>query len=390
MTYTIALQVPELPITEEWTWTTDVQVSYDGNEDRIPLNRYPRRKFSGEYVFTDMTSVRRHMAFMFKGYRNQLQLPLYQHHVKLKAGVSAGATSVSVNSLRSDFRVGQSAFIIEGGEYEVVEVDAIAADSVTFTTPLANDYSKRATVCPLTIAFSEGAGSAARFNPDTTAKASFAFEEYSRWPGIVQSFNTETLVTYDGFAVLEANAVGSQFETASSAGMTVNDYIGQVDLSNSWVQSKLDFALRWQVNKLNDLSFWNWWFVFLDHIQGSYKEFLIPSHRDDLTPSSLPNGGEAQIEVLTNEYSDHYWPLDTFKRIVVESSAGRHYATVTGVTVFTGVDRLIFTPALPAGPGWDIDTRVEYLTKVRVADDKVRFVHHALHTEVSLVLRTVP
>lgn len=390
MPYTLALQLPEAPVSEEWVWTTDVNVSYSGEEDRIPLNRYPRRRFSGEYVFDDAQSIRRHLALMFTSYRALLQLPLYQYRVKPKAPMLLGDVSIPVNTLRSDFRVGQSAFIIEGAKYEVLEVDTLTEDSVTFTTGLLNDYSTRAIVCPLTEVYALGTGSLSRFNTDEGARATYSFEEYKRWPGIVSEFNTETLTMFDGMPVLEMNAKGTQFDATIGTGLTINDAIGLVDLSTSWAQSKTDFALQWQASRMSDLSFWNWWLVFADHVQGSCNEFLLPSHREDLVITSTANGGEDVISVATNIYSQHYWPLDTFARIVIRSSVGSHYATVTNVTAFTGVDTFNFDPPLPAGAGWDIDQRIEFLTKVRIADDRIKFVHYGLHTDVSLLLRTVP
>ena len=113
MAYHLALQVPDSPIKEEWTWLGDAMRSYDGSEDLIPLRRYPQRVFSGNYSFDRAQDVRRHMAFMFTSFGDVFKVPLYQYQVKLKAAVASGADTVVVNATRSDFRVGGLAFLVE-------------------------------------------------------------------------------------------------------------------------------------------------------------------------------------------------------------------------------------------------------------------------------------
>src|SRR5690606_36648708 len=106
MAYSIALQVPESPLKEEWAWFTDLQTSYDGSEDRIPLNRYPKRTFSGTYVFDTVEYVRRHTALMLRRFGGTFRFPLYQYQAKLKAPAAVLDTSVSINATRSDLRAG--------------------------------------------------------------------------------------------------------------------------------------------------------------------------------------------------------------------------------------------------------------------------------------------
>lgn len=389
MSYTIALQVPQTPIREEWAWTTDLMTSYDGEEDRIPLTRYPKRTFSGQYSFDSVADVRRHMAFMFTRFGTIFQLPLYQHQVKLKAAAAATDTSVSVNATRSDFRAGRDAFIIEGERFETLTVDTVSATEVTFTTPLVNSYSKRAIICPLTVAYTASGSGFGRLNPDSGASASYRYMEREPWTPFLSPLNEVELTMFEGSVVLDNNAVGNRFDSALNTGIIISNYIGLSDLFTPWNQSQWTFPLSWQSNRVLDLESWLWWYAFADHVQGSMTPFLVPTHREDLTIVTPANGSGTTVTVEGTEYSEHYWGLDTFKRIVIDSSVGRHYARITGITEVAGNDRLTFTPALPAGAGWNVDQRIEYLLKVRIADDKIICDHHGLHTEVSMSLRTV-
>lgn len=389
MAYTLALQTPESPVKEEWLWTTDLMSSYAGQEDRIPLNRYPKRTFSGSYIFDRAQDVRRHMAFMFSRFGTLFQVPLYQYQVKLKAPVDAGDTSVPVNATRSDFRAGRGAFIVEGDKFESVTVDSVAVDAVTLTAPLVNAYSSRAIICPLTVAYTTTGSGFARTSGDDGGSASYRYMEREPWAPFLSPLNEAEVTMFDGKAVLELNAVGNQFDAAVDTGIIIADYIGLPDLFSPWDQSQWAFPLRWQANRVLDLDAWLWWYAFADHVQGSSVPFLLPTHRADLEVVNPVAGGGNAVTVAGDEYSQHYWGLDTFKRIVIDSDAGRHYALVTGISSVSGDDRLTFSPALPAGAGWNVNQRIEYLLKVRIADDKITCDHYGLHTEVSMSLRTV-
>lgn len=389
MPYTIALQSPESPVKEEWEWTTDRLTAYAGDEDNIPLNRYPKRTFGGVFEFDAEADIRRHMALMFQRHRSALKLPLYQYQAKLKAPATAGDVGVSVNATRSDLREGLLAILVEGSKYEELTVDTIAADAVTFTTPLVHSYSSRALLCPLTIVYSATGAGFTRRNPDDSASASFRYMESEPWAPLISPLNAEALTMFDGKAVLEARPIGTQFDAGLDTGIRIVDYIGLADVFSPWTQSQWGFTLTWQVNRVIDNASWLWWQVFADHIQGASIPFLLPSHRADLAIVTPVAGGGNQVTLLGTEYSQHYQSSDTFKRVVVNSDAGRHYALVTAVAQVGGNDRLTLSPALPAGAGWATNQSLEFLLKVRNADDKIVLNHYDFHTEVSMNLRTV-
>lgn len=394
MQYTLALQTPESPVKEEWVWTTDLMTAYAGDEDRIPLNRYPKRVFSGNYSFDRIEDVRRHMALMFQRHRGKLELPLFQHAVKLKSAAALGTDTIAVNAKRSDLRQARKALLIEGDTFETLTVEDMTDSSVTFTTPLVNDYSARALLCPVTRVYSASGAQFSRLNPDHRASASFSYMEDAPWSPFVSPLNDAALTMFDGKAVLDLNAVGTQFDESLLSGINITEYIGLPDVFSPWLQSQWTFGLTWQSNRVLDLAAWLWWYKFADHVQGSSIPFLLPTFREDMEfmpPGSFPGLEDVPDTIIVKgtEYSDHYWPLDTFKRIVLDSAGGRHYAIVTAVDQVDGNDRLTISPPHPSGAPWFDIHRVGFLLKVRIADDKITCDHYGLHTDVSMALQTV-
>lgn len=234
MTYGIAIQTPETPISEEWAWLTDLSTSYNGTEDRIPLLRYPRRTFSGNYRFDTKDSLRRHLAMMTKRFRTEFQFPLFQYQVKLKAKVAVGAMGVVVNTRRGDFRVGATALIIEGDTFEQVVVSAITNTSLEFQAPLNNAYSPRAVVCPVVTVFTNTNASVTRANPDHSATSSFTFVERMPTLPFVSPLNSASVAMFDGLPVLAYRAMGTGFEANVATGLTAVEYTGLIDIVSPW------------------------------------------------------------------------------------------------------------------------------------------------------------
>lgn len=388
MTYGLAIQTPEFPITEEWSWITDIGTSYNGAEDRIPLLRYPRRTFSGNYRFDDKPSLRRHIAMMTKQFRTEFGLPLFQYSTKLKEPVTAGDDTVIVNAKRSDLRVGGQAVVIEGTKYELVEIDTINETSVVFADVLAQNFSKRAVLCPVTTVFSQTGASITRANPDHSATSSFAFIERVPTLPFVSPLNEAVVATFDGLPLLDKFNVGQSFESGVDTGLQAVEYTGLVDIVSPWTYEQWVQQLAFVAKHIGNVDEWEWFVAFAEAIQGSNNPFLFPTNRSDMAIVTPAGAAATTITVQGTEYSDHYQGHGAFSRIFIDGPAGRHYARVTGVAQVGGNDRLTFTPAVPAG-SWTTGQRVGFLLKLRNDNDKITCDHYGLRTEIKMTVRTV-
>lgn len=389
MPYTIALHAPESPLNEDWAWQTDLVTSYNGSEARTPLASLPRREFSGLLEFTRAADARRHAAFMFQSQRIEFGFPLFQYQVPLKQRAAIGADNLVVNTQRSDLRVGQQAIIIEGANFQVFTVSAIAADSVTMVEVTTEAYTERAIVCPIVGAFTNPGGGMTRRNADDSARSQFRYIEARPRLPFLSPQNTTTLATFDGFPVLDRKAVGTEFEEAADNGMRATEYLSGFDFFSPYEQGHQILSRRYVANRTFDPASFLWWQKFADTVKGSAVAFLLPSDRADLEIVTPANGGGSTVTVRGTEYSEHYFAADTFKRFSIDTAAGRQYVKATGVAVIGGNDRITFSPALPAGAAWSQEQRISFARKVRIADDRINCVHYSGHAELTIAMRTV-
>lgn len=389
MTYGILIQEPDSPINERWSWETDIQESYNGTEDRIPLLRYPKRSFSGSFTFDSKTDLQRHLAMMTRRFRGEFILPLFQYQSKLKSPVDVGDTSLPVTTRRLNLVAGEQALLVEGDKTEAVTVTSISANALGLSAPIVSSFSARAIVCPFATVYPSGNTSVSRRTVDGIANSSFEFTERVPRSAIVSANNTAELVEFDGLPLLPYKAKGIEFESSLTTGLRPIDYLAQNDLVSPWIYSQWNYSATFLWTEFDPEDVIDWWEVFADTIQGSCYPFLFPTNREDFEIVTPAASTGTTITVQGTGYSEHYFAHDAFKRIAISTEAGVHYAKITGVAVVGGNDRLTFTPALPNGAAWEADQKISFLLKVRMADDKLILNHYGLYTEVNLPLRTV-
>lgn len=389
MVYTTAIHVPETPIVEELSWETDISTSYDGSEDRIPLLRYPKRRFTGKYAFTELADLRRHLATMMKAFKGEFSFPVFVYQAKLKSNSPAGTRVAFCNGRRGNFRVGQKAILIEGAKFEEVTIEAVELDRLQFVAPLVQGFSARANVAPLTKVYSAGASGVVRKNPDNSADATFTYEERLPTIPFVPPLNTVAIATFDGLPVLPHTAIGGSFDNSLVTGLSLVEYLNFDDIVSPWTFAQWSYNLTFKAELFGTRYELEWWIAFLDLIQGQAFPFLFPTNRADFEILPQTNAGGSVFSAKGNDYSQHYYEHDAFRRIFIDTDAGRHLAKVTSVLSDNGNERLVFDPPLPNGAGWARTKRVGFLLKVRNGSDKVTLTHFGLSTEVNLSLRTV-
>lgn len=499
MSYGVVTQQPDFPIVEEWTWETDISVSYNGTEDRIPLLRYPKRSFRGTFSFSEKADLQRHLAMMTKRYKAEFGFPLFQYQTKLKAPVTTGDVSLPVNSGRSNFTVGTPAIVIEGNRYELVTVNAVAGGALGLAAPLAGSFSRKAVVCPLASVYAADNANVTRRNSNGDATSSFTFSERVPRRAVISEGNEAVLFMFDGLPLLPFWPSGNSFEQTVSTGIQAVEYLAEADVVSPWNLSQWNYTPTFMWSDLlrsfeldlatvfpsvfqgepgypapgtfydselkigpinanvqiraglpdgsgwarpddtfyfNDVQFgdlaeefpggtvledlpacntltiklkniehnhagvdgnvsvivipnMDWWEKFAEAVQGSAEPFLFATNREDMQVVTPAVPGGVAVTVKGDEYTQHYWGHDAFRRIFIDTDAGRHYAKITAISAIGGNDRLTFSPALPNGAGWAQNQKIGFLLKVRNGDDKITFSHYGLHTEVSLSLRTV-
>lgn len=154
---------PDGPILERLEWLTNVIEHFDGSEQRIRLRGTPRRIF--EFAVTVSGRDRRIAENLLDaGGAQPYIIPVWTDSQQLTNDLGSGATSITVDTSGRDFRDGGLMCLATGPRvYEIVEIDAVAADTITLASPTGKAWPAGALVIPLRSAFLPDRVALARF-----------------------------------------------------------------------------------------------------------------------------------------------------------------------------------------------------------------------------------
>ncbi|NMZ02587.1 hypothetical protein HBO04_20915 [Pseudomonas proteolytica] len=138
---------PEMSI----QYLTEVIESFDGTEQRIALRDTPRSSLSYMYSMTDEQQYR--FDNKMSTSTGSMIVPLWPMQCQLSRVVSAGDTSVALETINAHVMASDTLLISEGDESEIVSVESVDDRVVTLTSMAKKTFSTNAVVIPARIAY---------------------------------------------------------------------------------------------------------------------------------------------------------------------------------------------------------------------------------------------
>ncbi len=374
---------PEVPITEEWAWQSDVMVSTDGTEQRVALSEFPKRTLQYTIGLDTEAEVNAALASLMLAGAG-LDVPFYAAATRLTGAAAIGAEALSFVAGRTDLRDGCDALLFDrAGRVERVTIDAVVEAGASLTAPLALAWGAAASIAPIWPCFSTGSLSVARNNPDYVATIKIALTELDFMEPFANEFAEHEFTMFNGYPVLEQNATGTEFEQSYDTGAQTIDFGQRVEIRNPWAHAQIVMPRIFLCQRVLQPATWAMWRAFADYAKGSTNPFYIPTFRNDFETVSI---GEDAIEFKGSEYADSYASFEPFRQLAFFlEDGGLHFASVSDCAVVGGNSAVEFEPALPNDA---VVTKTSLLLKVRIADGKISCQHEALETMLAINLRT--
>jgi hypothetical protein len=379
-------QVPEQPIKEDWQWLSNAMVSDNGKEQRVCNSSLPKPSYSLSLQFDAAADLRAHVAGMFTGAKGKFQVPLYQYGTRLKAVAAIGATVLSINTRRTELRIGSDCLIFDRSGYEQHTVQDFDAVSVTLVGGLVRAFDKTASICPVRTVYAANNAAIKYGRMDYDASATLNVFDAGFVDPFVNPYNDVAIATLNGVPILERTPTGGEFADTFDTGIKTTDEGGIPQIRSPWSHSQIVMQRSFVCDRFFSPLEWDYWRKFADTVKGSWKPFYMPTYRGDFGLTVPPVAGGSTLTFTGAMYHDDFFPYAPFKQVAIFHSGGVHYAAVTACALAGGNSGVTFAPALPAGVTVD---RVSMLLKLRIADDKVSCEHYSLYSLVNLALRTV-
>lgn len=383
---------PETGIIETLEWKTDILVATDGTEQRIAWRKNPRQQISMTVRIPEGRDRRRMMSLLKGWHPRVFGVPIWWEAQALQAAASAGATTISLDTSNADYRAGGLVIVWSDPDtFDAIEIDAVNPTSLELTSPLADDYLAGETlVMPLRVA---QLGQTIPIQRYLTALQDVKLDWIVRDNDVGDSFaDTTAFSSHNSKVLLDGYNVAD--------GPIPDDLFRKIYIDDSEVGPFNQFS-DWRASvPITQKQFYGgtreaiWNARRLVHaLRGSQVSFYLPTFYQDLIPTEGLTAGSADLRVENVGYTDYVQGDEPFVSIWIELEDGTILTReVTDATVESDDVEI-----LTVGTNWasDIDladiSRISLLRLVRIADDRVEFVHEYPGTaQIRMSVRGAP
>lgn len=365
MSYLVWPWRPLVGMTESLEWLTDIIEAHDGTEQRIRVRQEPRQSFDASIMLDDPAELSKLRVGLAAWQHREWGWPCWHEAVKLAAALPAASSSIPVDTTAADFRAGCLAIVhTSPTAYEVVEVDTVAADSLTLAEPTTLEHPAGASVMPLRMA---RMSSQAR-RDDHPVGAS----RYNVTMQIVDNIElaTEASATqYLGYDVLSDQLLmpGETMPRQIERPLDILD-----PGPGAWATfARTDYPListdhKWMLrDRTQAWEFRRW----LHRRTGRLNPVWIPSRTHDLALAVQPTAAATTLEIRDVNYRNVGLNVPGMTHIAAFSASGAFVCRqITGATAGSaGRENLTINAAL----GFTDVTRISYLCLHRFAADRI-------------------
>jgi len=362
---------PQAPIKETIATLTDVIAGNDGSEQRISTRPVPRQGFKFPVMMESEKQQARLDALLFSWQKRSFGLPVWPELVVHTGAINATDMAITVDTTNSDFRDDSLAVIWQSEDScEVVQVETVAAGSLTLANPVQNTYTGSKLILPVRTAQMD-ASSKRTGHSTGLAFADFSFAVKDNI--LLTGFTPAT--TYKGLPVLtEATAVDPTQSKSSDGDASLQDYeTGDYDyFSDSDFNIGIQSHLFYKDTKADCWDFRK----FIHSLLGQQGTFYVPTHKEDMVLAVGFGASDTSFNISYIGLAENMGLNDLRTDIAFIFPDGTQlYREVTGIVKAGAVEIISIDSDLDIAvePG---DCVISWLDKLRLAGDEIEFVWH--------------
>ena len=353
------------PVEERISFNTEILQSHNRTEQRLALrDGYPRAYYTFDLYLT-AAEWRTLDVLMNKWVKRKWPVPIWTDVQEYNGTLSAGASSISVDTSYANFRDNKYAVVYQPGTWEIVLIDTVSASSFTLSSNLANTFSTKSWVMPCEFGYIVDYAEVEITRGYSRIKMTFSVEDLYT----ISGFTAE--VTYDSMTVLHDPSLFMAAEGAEerhSPDITFLDYgTGPYTVISNATYNEVVMPHRWRCETAADC----WWVrQFLHSVKGRQKSFLRPTFNADMHLTVQAGASDSTIYVTDNDMTTH---MATRNRNYVAFNVNNNLVVrkVTGIAD-SGDDEALTLDDV-AGSIYPIGTPLCWVDKCRLSENDVIF-----------------
>lgn len=366
-------------ITERLEWLTDVLIANNGNEQRVRLRKNARRTLEMAWLAQGQRAMIADTLLTGWGSRKYC-VPVWMERDRATAPISAGATSITVTDASlKDYMVG--GYVVLWADEtlaEAIEIAAIAGNTLTLKTPVANSYPAGTSICPAMFGRIDGDVQVRHVRSDALAGMVRFLDEAA-----TDRQATEIGQTWQGYAVLDERPDYSEDQTSTwSRTVEVLDSltgIMMVDDTTGYPVIRRTYA--WVLNGRQAIDRWKKWAAAR---AGRLNALWLPSFMDDIEIVQDIQPSDTSITVRSGLNAHYGIGMPNRMAIRIETTGGQvfHRRITSMSETAGGDDQLVMDSSLGVLVQVSSIRRAMWVSLVRLESDAVE-----IHYETDSIAR---
>ncbi len=378
--------IPDIPVTELWTFQTSIFRSRNGREERRA--RVVRPVISVQYAApsfdpADFWATRRTLEIDTNEF---YPVPLYQYFAYLDEPAHIGDKRLYFSQVRTNVVAQQYIAVIKDGVEPIIyRVQEVHDDGVTLMFPIEIELDTLFMICP--VIMSRLGADASTQHSMVHAYTTFSFVSAQRELAFIRPGASVALPMLDDLPLLAQyiRANDAINETLVSGNTVIdNARANPIMFVNEGTRRQFDLVYKIaRQGRPQDMDFWR---GFFGYIRGAQKAFALPTFRPDGELNAAVAGGETEITITGPDFHD-VWARGGYAGVALGQGTALviEPCRVLSVEIVNG--HSVCQLAAPI-VGSDYDT-VSFIMSVRCASDQVTLEHHEDETFISFSVISV-
>lgn len=347
----------ESPIKETLEFLTDVMVSHNGNEERLPLRTKPRHSFNYTVPVQAWN-----MAAAFNtesgALRKRWAVPIWTE-AQYVGSVAAAAASIACDTTVYDLRANSLALLFAGCErWQIVEIASITSGSVVPSNVLSE--MSGAWLVPVRLGWITGNVDKPTNGHNAKSTVTFQLEDsLSLVPSAPSQYLSQDVYYESG--LLAGDSISRTIEQR----LDVVDYeLGPVARRSPWEYSRFGTPYRSIIQGVSEMRDFK---EFLYRRAGKYRGFYMPTFENNLR---LLNTGTivSTLVVKSDSFLDY---ANVRTNVAIQTANGSWLARGISNPVQIDSERIQLTLSSPLNIAANSVTRICYLGLNRLDTDRI-------------------
>jgi len=361
---------PRETISERLGWMTDIiKPNFSDDEQRIALRTIPRQEFTYEYVINTLERRGRFLSAIAGYAKKEIGIPIWGERVVYNGTLSAGTSSISIDTTNADFRNSSYAFLWNGeNSWELLHISTKNDTTLNLSLNLIGTYTGTSFIMPLRTGFIKGnTQTTALKNNTTLVRITLEVNEYASVSGwsASQTYDSYDVITF-GNLIREQEGIGQRHNPDAHILDNQTGLVGREALNDYEIVTQ-----EYSVDRITKAQIWElrqW----LHNIYGRQKAFLVPSYNKDLVLTRAVDSGDSTIYIQQARLWLHYEAYDLLQYIGFLNSDGTVTIRKVSSIDYVGETEESITFTGTVGTSYTTSTTVMFVWKCRLGTDNVK------------------